>query len=229
MRPEARPTPAGPFAIMEWFASFAANTTGEETDASQAREDDELATLALAGDREAFTRLYRRYQDVVFRFALHMGCRESLAEDVTQEVFLALWRNARRYDRRKASPTTYLYGIARNITRRRQRRDRIFRAFTDLENDRLESEEMRVKGSALDDTVKQEAIERVRHAVRRLPQKYRELVVLCDLHGRSYADAAAIVGCTVGTVRSRLHRARELLGDKLRRSEAVVAAEWNVS
>jgi RNA polymerase sigma-70 factor (ECF subfamily) len=195
------------------------------TDGDCGRADAELLALVSAGDREAFAALYRRYQGAVFRFALHMGCGEAVAEDVTQEVFLALLRNVRRYDASKASLSTYLYGIARNMTRRRQRRDRLFLTFTDAKNDQREWRALQVKESALDDALKQQAIEQVRRAVRRLPARYRELVVLCDLHGRTYADAAVIVGCSIGTVRSRLHRGRELLGNKLKRLDQAACAD----
>jgi RNA polymerase sigma-70 factor (ECF subfamily) len=74
---------------------------------------------------------------------------------------------------------------------------------------------------ALDDLTRAETIETVRRAVLSLPPKYREVVVLCELQDVSYVETAEILGCAIGTVRSRLHRARALLLSKLRPAENV--------
>jgi RNA polymerase sigma-70 factor (ECF subfamily) len=68
----------------------------------------------------------------------------------------------------------------------------------------------------LDDIARSETVEQVRKAVLSLPERYREVVVLCDMEEMSYAEAAEIMGCAIGTVRSRLHRARAMLIEKLR-------------
>jgi RNA polymerase sigma-70 factor, ECF subfamily len=176
--------------------------------------DEELLRLIVGGDRDAFVRLYRRYQDVVHRFAMQMSGSRTVAEDITQETFLALTRGARSYNASQAKFTTYLYGVVRHLTRRRLRRDRLYVALTG-KADRWQAREALVEQSLVDAASHRQTIERVRRAVLSLPARYREVVVLCDLHGRGYAEAAAIVGCALGTVRSRLHRARELLRQKL--------------
>src|SRR5215475_258923 len=76
--------------------------------------DAELLWLMLAGDEQAFTALYRRHKGLVYRFALLMSGRASVAEEVTQEVFLALLRKGRRYDPARGSLKAYLCGAARN-------------------------------------------------------------------------------------------------------------------
>jgi RNA polymerase sigma-70 factor (ECF subfamily) len=76
--------------------------------------------------------------------------------------------------------------------------------------------------SADDELSRQRDVQHLRRAIVRLPARYREVVVLCDLQGVSYADAAQALGCALGTVRSRLHRARHLLADKLQRGAACV-------
>src|SRR5262250_2471751 len=76
--------------------------------------DAELLRSMLAGDERAFTALYRRYKGLVYRFALLMSGQASIAEEVTQEVFLALLRNGRRYDPGRASLKAYLCGADRN-------------------------------------------------------------------------------------------------------------------
>jgi RNA polymerase sigma-70 factor (ECF subfamily) len=185
------------------------------TDANAGATDAELLCLTAAGDRNAFAVFYRRYQGIAFRFALQMSGSQATAEDVTQEAFLALMRDARRYDPTKARFTTYLYGMVRRLTRRRMGRDRTFVRLDPEKRDQDAAGE--AARSALDELVDRQTIHVVRQAVLSLPSRYREVVVLCDLHDQSYADAAVVIGCAVGTVRSRLHRGRAMLRDKLQR------------
>jgi RNA polymerase sigma-70 factor (ECF subfamily) len=163
----------------------------------------------MAGDEDAFTALYRRRQAGVYRFALQMSGSEAIAEDVTQEVFLTLMREARGYEPARGSLAAYLYGIARHQVLgclRRQRPETSLAA---------SAEPLEASDDPLGDLTRRQSIDAVRRAVLALPAHYREAVVLCDLHEMNYADAAAALGCAVGTVRSRLHRARELLAARL--------------
>ena len=168
---------------------------------------------AAAGDPDAFAEIYRQYQHVVYRFGCAMTASESAAEDIAQETFVALFRDLARYDATRASFTTYLYGIVRNLSRERLRRDRRF-----LSLDALSAKQRRAGGGdpsrALEGA---ELASQVRKALRKLPTRYRELIVLCDLHGMSYADAAAIADISTAAVRSRLHRGRQLLRRQLSR------------
>ena len=177
--------------------------------------DEDLLRLVSDGDRDAFVALYRRYQDVVYGFAFQMSGSQTAAEDITQETFLRLSRVAQRYRPRQARFSTYLYGMVRHLTRRRLRRDRVFVALGSRSVDTWSAREPLVEQSLVEAASKQQTIQRVRRAVLSLPPRYREVIVLCDLHGRGYAEAAAIIGCAVGTVRSRLHRGRDLLRQKL--------------
>lgn len=180
--------------------------------------DDELLRLMMAGDEDAFTQLYRRRQGGLYRFALQMSGSESIAEDVTQEVFMVLMREAENYDSARGSLAAYLYGIARNFVLRRLQKDRYYVPMVDAaeDADQGDAEYLIAEGDPLGDLTRNETIEAVRQAVLALPAHYREAIVLCDLHEMSYADAAAALGCAVGTVRSRLHRARALLIERLR-------------
>ena len=179
--------------------------------------DDELLRLMMAGDEAAFTTLYRRRQAGVYRFALQMSGSEAIAEDVTQEVFLALMNDATRFDSTRGSLSSYLYGIARNHVLRRLERDRPFVQMADESGS--DGEPQHSAWVADDDPhnelLRNEKIGRLRQAVLALPEHYREVVVLCDLQEMSYVEAATALGCAVGTVRSRLHRARSLLLGKL--------------
>jgi RNA polymerase sigma-70 factor (ECF subfamily) len=177
--------------------------------------DEELLRLIGDGDRDAFVALYRRYQHVVYGFAFQMCGSQTAAEDITQETFLGLGRAASRFRANEARFSTYLYGIVRHLTRRRLRRDRLFVAIGRGSADRWTAREPLVEQSLVDAASRQQTIQRVRRAVLSLPPRYREVIVLCDLHGRGYVEAAGIIGCAVGTVRSRLHRGRDLLRQKL--------------
>jgi len=168
--------------------------------------DEKLLARMLEGDGEAFTTLYRRRQGPVYRFALHMTGSVAMAEDVTQEVFLALIEKGRRFDGSRGPLLSFLYGIARNRVLRRIERDPPAEPA---------SEEYAGNEDLLDDLTRRETVEQVRRAVLSLPAAYREAVVLCDLENASYEDAAAALECPVGTVRSRLSRGRALLAQKL--------------
>jgi RNA polymerase sigma-70 factor, ECF subfamily len=196
-------------------------------------QDSELIRRVAAGNAEAFAELFRRRQAHVYRFALHMTASPAIADDVTQDVFLAVMSDAGRYDAARATVIAWLCGIARNHVRRRAERDRPLqplgpsgREDSDDENDALDAL-LSVDAEALGDLTRAESIEALREAVLTLPVKYREAVVLCDLQEMTYADAASAIGCAVGTVRSRLHRGRALLAVKLtaRAGESVERGE----
>lgn len=183
-----------------------------------AHSDDELLRLMRAGDESAFLALYRRWQGGIYRFALRMSGSEALAEDVTQEVFMALMRDGSRFDAARGSLGSYLYGIARNHVLRRIERDRPYLPIDGDEEGEgtLTPEGLIIESDPLGDLARGETIQAVRDAVFALPPHYREVVALCELGEMNYADAAAALGCAIGTVRSRLHRARALLVERLR-------------
>jgi RNA polymerase sigma-70 factor (ECF subfamily) len=182
--------------------------------------DAELLRQTARGDEDAFTALYRRRQSGVYRFALQMSGSEAVAEDVTQEVFMVLMRDADKYDPERGSLAAYLYGVARNLVLRSFHKDRPYVALPEDEEAGDTHEGLVARHDPLGDLTRGETVSRVRQAVLALPAHYREVVVLCELHEMSYADAAAALGCAVGTVRSRLHRGRSMLIDKLRAGEA---------
>jgi RNA polymerase sigma-70 factor (ECF subfamily) len=181
--------------------------------------DSELLEQMIKGDEEAFISLYRRRQSGVYRFALQMSGSGSIAEDVTQEVFMTLIGEAENYDATRGSLQAFLYGIARNFVLRKIEKENRFVTLTEDSNDTAfqASETFIAVSDPLGDLTRSETIESVRQAVLALPARYREVVVLCDLHEMSYAEAATALQCAVGTVRSRLHRARCLLAERLRR------------
>lgn len=177
-----------------------------------APSETELIRRMRAGDEEAFTVLYRRHQGAVFRFALQMSGRSQIAEEATQEVFMRLMRGQGRFDPAKGNLASYLYGAARNQVLRALNQERQYAAgLGDEEHETIPDS----GAGALAGLTRAEALESLRQAVLSLPPAYREVVVLCELHEMDYASAAEVVQCPVGTVRSRLHRARGLLAERL--------------
>lgn len=188
-----------------------------------------LLRRAVAGDEEAFRALYRQLSGPIYRFALHMSGNQGVAEEVTQEAFLVLVRDPGRYDPGRATLKAFLYGVARNHTLRALEKESHFTPFRE-EQEGSSSEEPSEpnisdpSANASDDLLRREQIARVRRAVLALPAVYREAVVLCDLQEMSYDEAATALACAPGTLRSRLHRGREMLATRLRATERKTAA-----
>lgn len=175
--------------------------------------DDMLIAGVAAGRAEALTCLFRRRQADVYRFALHMSGVPALADDVTQDVFLVVMREAGKYQAGRSSVTAWLCGIARNCVRQRLERDGRFESLGD--GDDSDGQVPMVHVDPLLEMSRLERIAMLRRALLALPVRYREVVVLCDLEELSYADAADALDCAIGTVRSRLHRARAMLSARL--------------
>ena len=178
--------------------------------------DSELVASMASGDREAFAALFRRHQTTVYRFSRQMLGARDAAEDVTQEVFIAFARHAHRFNPGIGSLTTYLYGIARNLILQRHKRSR---SHLEVDIEAIDAEQMKafaMSADPADELSRTQMIEQLRLAILRLPVHYREAVVLCELNGLSYEDAAAIAGCPIGTIRSRLSRARQILIERCR-------------
>lgn len=169
--------------------------------------DAELLAQFRRGDREAFTFLYRIHSPAVFRFALHMSGDATKATETTQDVFVWLIHHPGRFDASRGRLGAFLTGVARRFLLRQWNRER---RWTPLE------EAAFLCAPRAREVHSDPRVEQLRCLIASLPDRYREVVVLCDLEGHSYEEAASILECSLGTVRSRLHRARELLARKLR-------------
>ena len=136
------------------------------------------------------------------------GSRE-MAEEVLQEVFLGLLSGGTTYKEKLGTLEAFLIGMARNQVRRQMRSARKLQYLEARSTD----------PQHIDSVCRESELEALRHAILALPERYRGVTVLCELEELSYVEAAERLGCAVGTVRSRLSRARAILEAKLRRRE----------
>lgn len=178
--------------------------------------DQELLRQLAKGDEAAFRALYERYQGPIYRFALHMSGNNATAEEVTQEVFMLLIGNSKAYQPEKGAVAGYMFGIARNLTRRSIQRRRLDVPIGDCDGiGEGSSPALASDLDVLEELSQSELLELLRKAVLSLPEPYREAVILCDLEEMSYDRAAESLACSPGTVASRLHRGRAILKAKL--------------
>ncbi|MBV8477191.1 MAG: RNA polymerase sigma factor, partial [Acidobacteria bacterium] len=169
-------------------------------------------------DESAFIVLYERLKGPIFKYAFYMTSSSSAAEEVTQEVFLALLESGKRYKVTEGDVAAFVFGIARNMVKRMRRQERPYQ--------QLPSQDWagkRVGGETPTEgltgqLIRNEKLASMRAAIASLPDHYRQVVVICDLCDFSYEQAAARLGCAIGTIRSRLNRAHRLLALKLRDS-----------
>lgn len=179
-------------------------------DAAQ-RSDGEIVARFRGGEREAFAALYQAHFPAVFRFAFYMTGDRLRAGEITQDVFVWLVHHAGEFDAGRGDLAAFLTGVARKFVHRLQRNERRW-----LPLDDAAAPVRGADGTEFAGTLEREQeVAELHKAIAALPVRYREAVVLCDLQERSYEEAAVILGCAMGTVRSRLHRARELLARKV--------------
>ena len=170
--------------------------------------DRDLIERFRGGDREAFTAIYRAHYAAVFGFVWHMTGDRGRAIEVTQDVFVWLIHHPDGFDPKRGELPAFLAGVARKMLRRQRDEDRRWVPFEDAAFPDG-------AGGGPEDFVRAQDAAALRRAILALPERYREAVVFCDLESKSYEEAAALLGCATGTVRSRLHRARGLLARKL--------------
>ena len=171
----------------------------------------EYALLARMkqGDERAFVQLYRRYRDAVYRFALLFCGSAAAAADVTQDTFVHLIANPQQFDPGRGTVGAWLCGVARNMARKHfgLREDATDPA--ELSDGHVEHD------TPLERVLRAESAEEVRRAIAAIAPHYRDVLILCELSELSYAEAAQVCGIDIGTVRSRLSRARAQLAQRL--------------
>jgi RNA polymerase sigma-70 factor (ECF subfamily) len=177
--------------------------------------DGELLDRCRRGDEAAWRELVSRHSRKVFGLCYRFAGRVDEAEDLAQEVFLRVYQNLERYRSDAGAFNTWLMTVARNhaidhYRRRREERER---------RDDSNEGEMELLPSGEEGPVmaleRRERVELVQRGLRALPEDLREPIVLCDLQGLPYEEAAKLLDVPLGTVKSRLNRGRLELAKRL--------------
>jgi RNA polymerase sigma-70 factor (ECF subfamily) len=168
----------------------------------------ELVRRMKSGDESAFVHLYRRHRDGVFRLALMYSGSHATAADVTQDAFIHFITHPAQYDATRGTLAAWLCGIARNLVRKGA-------AWREDATDPEVFESHAEHDTPLERVLRGEAAEQVRRAIASLAPHYRDVLILCEISELSYAEAAHVCGIDIGTVRSRLSRARARLAQSL--------------
>ena len=221
---DERSKPRGPVSSDEPLNDGAGPPCDPPDEVAPSVEEQRVLEQARAGDRDAFRRLVELHQDRVFRLVRRMmRCDRDTAADFTQEVFLRVFRGLPSFDGRSKF-TTWLYKIVQNIAisdhRAKHAQKRNKWTFS-LDAPVAGSDDLLVEPEAggvdpVESSYHAEVAERVREAVQELPDDFRSCVIMRDLQGMSYEEIAEVIGVPPGTVRSRIHRGRVLLQQKLR-------------
>lgn len=178
-------------------------------------DDAALVRRVIEGDVEAFAVVVERYQRPIFRFVSNMALHADDVEDVAQDVFLSAYRNLHRFDSRKGRLATWLFAIARN------------RVINVAQKRRAEPEAGALDRAAAAGVSPSAELERretfaaLDAALAALPVAQRAVFVLAEIEGLSLAEVAEIEAVPVGTVKSRLSRAKEALRMALRHVHGV--------
>jgi RNA polymerase sigma-70 factor (ECF subfamily) len=185
-------------------------------------DDHQLLAATLTGAEDAFLEITRRYRNQITNYVYRMLDDYDRAVDLAQETFVRVWVNAGRYQA-TYSFSTYIYKIAHNLAiselrqRKRRRTIQLPTFFSDKDNEEMEVEiEDRKQPLADDVMIGDERRRAVSRAIASLPEKYRAALVLWHIDEKSYDEISEVLGLPVGTVKSRINRARNLLKEKLR-------------
>jgi RNA polymerase sigma-70 factor (ECF subfamily) len=177
---------------------------------SESRMEADIIEACKAGDREAFHHLFLAHKDRVFSVALHFSGNEASARDVTQQVFLKLFTSISQF-RRESEFTTWLYRIVVNACVDDQRKHRRFVPFSP----EIEVKSMSGGGGQERAYQRRQVADSVRQAISELSPKLRLPILLKYVEGLSYDEIAETLGCSIGTVSSRLNRGHKALAQKL--------------
>ena len=175
--------------------------------------DPELLAAAQQGSSDAIASLYRRHGPLIYRYVLRLSRDNAIAEEITQEVFLALLRQTDRYDAQRAALSTWLCGIAR---RQLWRHLELSQRFIPIDTPDEPFDPPSPDDDPSEQFTRAEAIATVREGLEDLPLLLKEVIVLCEFEELTYQQVSLILAIPIGTVRSRLHRARARLATLLR-------------
>ncbi|MGQ9621886.1 MAG: RNA polymerase sigma factor [Candidatus Caldatribacteriaceae bacterium] len=167
----------------------------------------------LEEDRVWFEERVKECEGHLFRFAYYLTGNSEKAKDLVQEAFLRAFQYRHSFDSHY-SFENWVSAILLNIHRQREKKDRFIKFFSSFwQNDGEEeedfAEQVEFEGESPETiALKKQVVRDIYKAIEALPNKMKEVMVLCDVMGHSYEEASEIIGCPIGTIRSRLHRAR---------------------
>jgi RNA polymerase sigma-70 factor (ECF subfamily) len=192
--------------------------------AYRAQQDSHLVALVAEGDAAALEALYDRYGEAAYSLALRILTDQSLAEGVVREVFLSLWREARRFDPARGTVATYL------LTTTHHRAVDVVRREENLRRRHGPEEALPLapdQPSGLDDEVEvAERRSRIRAALAELPEPQREALMLAYFGGYTQQEIASLVGVPLGTVKTRMAAGMRRLKDELREAGRQEQFPW---
>jgi len=185
--------------------------------------DNDLVREFIGGNDAAFTQLVTKYKDALTKYINAMVGSPEIAADLSQETFLRVYKNIRRYSNIYQF-STWIYRIATNLAidemRYRRRRGLVF--YRNIWGKRQEGEDhppeyqlLDVRSSPRDEILRKETSRVLSEAIQSLPDKYRIVFIMKEVQEMPYETIGQVLGCSTGTVKSRLHRARALLQRKL--------------
>jgi len=190
--------------------------------------DQEYLTRAQDGDREAFARIVRHYENMVYSFSFKVCRNREYAEETLQDTFVNVYRKLKQFDG-KSKFSTWIYSIVANNCLMKRRRSRLEASSVSLDaHGDLEHGPVPEKGGAgvqplllsrssspLETAIRSELRERLDAAIQKLPVDFRLVFLLRDIEGRTAAETAKIMNLTIPAVKSRLRRARVFLREQL--------------
>jgi len=179
--------------------------------------DEELLAQSLDGDLSAFEVIVNRYKDRLYNFVLRFVKDKQTAEDIVQDTFLRAYRNRESFQA-VAKFSTWIYTIAGNLAKselRRRKRWRFLSVGVQNEDTGATFELPDTSATPDANTETMLAESRIQEAIARLPDRYREAVILRDIEGLDYDEISQIIGCPLGTVKSRINRGRLRLQEEL--------------
>lgn len=173
-------------------------------------DDEECAARAQRGEGKAFSELVRRYQDRVYRFLLRLTRSQDDARDLTQDTFMRAYQGIDRW-RPEALFRTWLFRIARNAAFDLLRRDKRVE-FVELEEDADIADTAAGPDAVMETAQRYRLLETV---LERMPAEHREILLLREIEEMSYEEIAQVLELNIGTVKSRIARARAALVDRM--------------
>ncbi|MEO8018764.1 MAG: RNA polymerase sigma factor [Pseudomonadota bacterium] len=182
-------------------------------------DDNQCMAQLASGNTSALRELYQRHGRALLRFSSAMCRSRQVAEDMVHDTFVALLHEPFAFDPAQGTAFGYLCGVLRHrVSRHFRQQKRWVTLDTDDDASPVHASDAR---SPADEIARSEITAAFRHAMLELPLQHREIIALCDLEELPYTAVAGILQCPIGTVRSRLHRARALLTLRLASLELI--------